>query len=156
MIALTFFLSVFAIALIIQTPNLSRSQASGSKPQFNDVVRDLQLADSSGATINEMHRLVTQLNSVLQMQEQLNNSSPQNTAMRMQLAERINSTLASVDSQAIQFATSAKANTATNHLIGYSLAPIGATIGTALYYYSILLWRKYRTKRTLRMKISMP
>jgi len=148
------FLSVFAIAFLAQV-SLSKSQTIGFNSQFNTVVRDVQLADLSGATPDQMHALVRQLNSVLQMENQLNNLPSEDTTMRIQLSDQINGTLALIDAQATQAAASASTRTSMSHLIAYSCAPIAAAFGTIVYYYVVSLWRKYRIKRLFRMKVAL-
>ena len=102
-----------------------------------------------------MHALVRQLNSVLQMENQLNNLPSEDTTMRVQLSNQINGTLALIDAQATQVAASASTRTSMSHLIVYSFAPIAAAFGTIVYYYVVSLWRKYRIKRLFRMKVAL-
>lgn len=150
-------MAFFFLALVIVTTQLklSRSEVSSFASQFNTAFRDVQIADLSGATTEEVHGLVTQLNSVLQTEDRLNTSSSQNTTMRIQLREQINSTLTAIEDMALEAATDSAAKTSKNHLIAYSLAPIGAAFGTIVYYYCVLLWHKYRIKRLFRMKINL-
>lgn len=145
----------FVLAPIAQ-PQLVTSQLVGSESQLNRVVQDVQKADSSGATPNEMRGLVTQLNSVIQLQNELTSLPSQDTDRRAQVLEQINRTLSSIDGEAIQIAANASERTSLNHSIAYSSAIAAAVLGTIVYYYGGLLWRKYRIKRIMEMKITLP
>jgi len=100
-----------------------------------------------------MQRLIDQMNFIANLEIQLQNLPPQDTARRAQLFDEINSTLASVDAQAIQLETIASQRTYMDHVITYSTGMIGAILGTMAYYFGLLLYMQYRIRRTLRMKI---
>jgi hypothetical protein len=121
--------------------------------QLNTTLQDLQKAESFGAKPSEMQRLIDQMNFIANLEIQLQNLPPQDTARRAQLFDEINSTLASVDAQAIQLETIASQRTYMDHVITYSTGMIGAILGTMAYYFGLLLYMQYRIRRTLRMKI---
>jgi len=144
----------FILALIAQ-PQLVTSQLVGSESQFNRLVRDVQTADSSGATPDEMHALVTQLNTLIQLQNKLGSLPPQATDRRIQALQQINRTLNSIDGEAIQIAVNASERTSLDHLVAYSSGIVAAVLGTIVYYYGGLLWRKYRIKRIMGMRMML-
>jgi methyl-accepting chemotaxis protein len=150
------FLSCMSLVLaLIAHPQLVTSQLVGSDSQFNRVVQDVQKTDSSGATPDEMRGLVTQLNTVIQLQNELDSLPPQDTDKRAQALEQINRTLTSIDGEAIRIAVNASERTSLNHLVAYSSGIAAAVLGTIVYYYGTLLWRKYRIKRIMGMRITL-
>ena len=144
-------LCVVAFVSLVAYPTLVTSQSENT--QLNTTLQDLQKAESFGAKPSEMQRLIDQMNFIANLEIQLQNLPPQDTARRAQLFDEINSTLASVDAQAIQLETIASQRTYMDHVITYSTGMIGAILGTMAYYFGLLLYMQYRIRRTLRMKI---
>jgi hypothetical protein len=129
------------------------SESVETQALLNKAFQDVQSAESSGASPDEIQGLLAQLNSVLQLQDELQSVPPQDTQMRTQLLGQIESNLSSVDQNAIQIATVASQRTSMNHVIAYSLGVAGAVLGTLAYYCVMLVFRKYRVKRTFGMRI---
>jgi hypothetical protein len=143
-------LAIATLALVAY-PALVVSQSVN--PQLSMVIQDIRKAESAGAERGEMQRLIDQMNSVSQLQDQMQNLSPQDVEKRAQLLGEINSTLSSIDAEANQLETIAAQRTYVGHVIAYSSGVVGAVIGTVAYYYGVLLYRRYRIKRTFQMKI---
>ena len=144
-------LVAITIVALVAYPALVVSQSVNL--QLNAVIQDIRKAESAGAKPGEMRQLIDQMNSVSQLQDQIQNLSPQDIGKKAQLLGEINSTLSSIDAQAIQLETTAAQRTYMDHVIAYSSGVIGAVIGTVAYYYGVLLYRRYRIKRTFQMKI---
>jgi hypothetical protein len=132
---------------------LVASQSTDYNTQLNNVISDVQKAELAGAKPEEINGLLVQLNSVVALHDELQNLPAQETDKRAQLMAQIGSKLSTVDAQAIQLAAHASQRTQMDHVFAYSFGIIGAVMGTVVYYYGILLWRKYRIKRTFRMRI---
>ena len=144
-------LSFVAIALVVHSTSVA-SQPVGSQMQLSKVIQDVHAAELSGANPDEMQNLSVQLNTMIALQVELQTLPSQELDERTQLSQQINNTLTSVDMQANQIATRAAERTSINHFVTYSSAMVGAVITTAGYHYGTLLRRKYRIKRTFRMK----
>ena len=144
-------LSAIVVISLITYPILARSQSENV--QLSMTLQDLQRAESAGATPTEMQGLIDQMNSIIPLQSQLQNLPVQDTARRVQLLGQINATLTSVDSQANQLETTASQRTYMNRVISYSSGIVGAIMATAAYYYGMVLYRRYRIKRTFQMKV---
>lgn len=129
--------------------------ASQNQPhlQLNNVIQDVLKAESAGAQLGEMRKLTTELNSVIDLRDQLQNLSPQETDKRSQLLVEINNTLARVDTEANKITIIASQRTFTDHLVMYSFAGIGAVLATIVSHYAFSVWRKYRAKRALGLTI---
>jgi hypothetical protein len=100
-----------------------------------------------------MQPLIERMNSVVVLERQLENLPVQNNVTKTRLLEEINSTLASVDAQAVQLEMTASQRTYVHHVIAYLSGLIGAVIGTIAYYFGLVLYVRYRIKRTFRMRI---
>lgn len=145
-------LILLAVAITLAVyPALVASQSVNT--QLSMVIQDIRKAESAGARPSEIQRLVDRMNSVSQLQDQLQNLSPQDVEKRAQLLGEINSTLSSIDGEAIQLETAVAQRTYWGHVIAYSSGVVGAVIGTVAYYYGALLYQRYRIKRTFQMKI---
>ncbi|MGD0423888.1 MAG: hypothetical protein ABSA92_10585 [Candidatus Bathyarchaeia archaeon] len=144
-------LSAIVVISLIAYPTLVKSQSENA--QVSMALHDLQRAESAGATSTEMQRLIDQMNSIIGLQSQLQNLPVQDTETRVQLLSQINATLTSIDSQANRLEVTASQRTYMGHVIAYSSGVVGAVIATAAYYYGLILYRRYRIKRTFQMKI---
>lgn len=151
-ILLALLLSGIILSLLAH-PMPVASESVETQSLLNKALQDVQRAESSGASPDEIQGLLAQLNSVLQLQDDLQNVPSQDTQRRAQLLGQIEGKLNSVDQNAIQIATVASQRTSTNHLIAYSLGVVGAVLGTIAYYCVMLLYRKYRINRTFGMRI---
>ena len=120
--------------------------------QLNTTLQDLQRAESAGANNVEMQGLVDQMNSVANLEAQLQNVPPQDTSQRAQLLGEINTTLTSVDAQAIQLQAVASQRTHLGYVIAYASGIIGAVIGTISYYYGAILYKRYQIIRSSQSK----
>jgi len=100
-----------------------------------------------------MRDLAARLNTIIGLQDSLQNLPPQELGERAQLSEQINNTLTTVDMEANEIATIASQRDSISHLVAYSSGVVGAAIATVVYYYGTLLRRRYRIKRTFQMKI---
>lgn len=149
---LVFSLSFVAIVLLLHSSSVA-SQSVNPQMQLSKVIQDAQAAELSGANPDEMRSLAVQLNTVIGLQDELQNLPPQELGKRAQLSEQINATLTRVDMEANELATRASERTSISHLVAYSSGVVGAVIATVAYYYAALLQRRYRIKRTFEMKI---
>jgi hypothetical protein len=145
-------LSTIIIALSVH-PVLVVSQSTDYNTRLNNVIQDVQKAELAGARPEEINGLIVQLNSVVALQDELQNTPAQEADKRAQLTAQINNTLSTVDAQAIQLAAIASQRSHVDHMVTYSSGVVGAVIGTVACYCGILLWQKYRVKRTFRMRI---
>jgi len=149
-----FFLLLSAIIIVsfVACPRLVDSQSESL--QLNTTFEDLQNAQSAGAKPSEMQPLISQMNSIVDLETQLQNLPLQDSPRGAQLREQINNTLKSVDMQAIQLETIASQRSRIDHIVAYSSGIVCAIVCTAAYHYGILLYKRYRRKRTFRMTIS--
>lgn len=145
------FISASLVILLIQPTVVS--QPVETQSQLNTVIQDVQKAELAGAKPQEINTLLVQLNSVIALQSELNNLPPQEADKKAQLTVQVSNLLSTVDLQAIQLAATASQRTQMDHVITYLSGLVAAAIGTVAYYSSILLWRKYRVKRTFRMSM---
>ena len=150
--AITFAIAISILALFITSPLLA-SQSAESQPSLNRVIQDVQRAEAAGARPEELGKLVDELNSVNALEDQFQNLSSQEAGKRSQLLGEINNSLAAIDIEANQIDMAASQRTSTNHMIAYSSAVGGAALITLVSHYLSLLWRKYRGKRALQLKI---
>ena len=139
------------VVLLVAYPVLVTSQSDNV--QLSMTLRDLQSAESAGAEPREMQKLIDQMNSIIGLQSQLQNLPVQDTARRVQLLGQINATLSSVDSQAIELEAAASQRTYMNHVIAYASGVVGAALVTVAYHFGLILYKRYRIKRTFQMKI---
>jgi len=150
--ATTFAIAISVLALFITSPLLA-SQSAESQPSLNRVIQDVQRAEAAGARPEELGKLVDELNSVNALEDQFQNLSSQEADKRSQLLGEINNSLAAIDVEANQIDIAASQRTFTNHMIAYSSAVVGAVLTTVASHYLSSLWRKYRGKRALQLKI---
>ncbi|HKM79078.1 MAG TPA: hypothetical protein VJZ03_08365 [Candidatus Bathyarchaeia archaeon] len=149
--SVAFILVVLVVLLLHPIP--VGSQSNLQQQQLSKVIEDVLKAESAGAGPEEMGKLVAGLNSVLNLENQLQKPPPQDSNQQSQLLSQITSTLASVDAEANQIETIASHRTFTNHVATYSLGAFAAFLATVIFHYVILLRRRNRVKRVLRMKI---
>ena len=149
---ITFAIAISVLVLFLTSPLLA-SQSAESQPDLNKVIQDVQRAEAAGARPEELGRLINELNSVNALEDQMQNLSSQEVAKRSQLLEEINNSLATIDIEANQIDMAASQRTFTAHIIVYSSAAVGAALTTLASHYISLLWRKYRGKRALQLKI---
>lgn len=153
-VAVTSIVLVWAVALLLVHPMLTESQPSKPLLQLNNVIQDVLKAESAGGRSEELEPLIYQLNSVISLQDQLQNVGPRENSRRSQLLDEINSTLAKVEIEANQLEATASQRTYTSHLLTYSFGGIGALLVTIASHYTFSLWRRYRAKRALHLKIA--
>jgi len=149
----TIILLSLGLALSFISPMQVTSQAPTSQPQLNGVIQDVLKAEKAGAQPEEMQKLADELNSLLPLEDQLQELGPQETDNRSQLLAEINSKLVSVDLQAMQIEAASSHRTMTERITAYSFAGIAALLATIASHYTLLLLRKSRTKRALQSKI---
>ena len=142
-------LLAFALLVLVH-PSLVVSQSDQS-PSFNGVIQDVLRAESAGATPEELKGLTGQLNSILNLQDELQN--PEYSNRQSQILGQISNASASVDSEATQMQVTASHRTFTAHIIAFSVAGIGAVCATIVSHYVILLWKKARNKRVLQLRL---
>ena len=130
------------------------SSATSFNSQLNIVIQDVRNAESSGANLKEMQMMVDQLNTVLNLQNQIGSLSDQDVVSKTRLLEQINTDLNSTDAQAKEISTIAAQRTFTGHVLAYTAALVGALVATILYHYCLLFWRKNRVSRTFRMTLA--
>jgi len=127
--------------------------AQSGSPQLNIVIKDVRKAEHAGARPQELEQLVNQLNSVIELEDQLNNLTSQESFKRAQLLTEINSTLMGVDAEAIQLQTTASERTYVSHIVTYLSGVVGAIAVTIIFHFSLLMREKHRIKRALHSKI---
>jgi hypothetical protein len=132
----------------------SQTATNQLQPGFNEALSTLQRAEAAGATSSELAPLVDLLNKALDLSNQANRLSAEDSQTRSQLQTQISDQLKSVETQAAQLENMASQRTFTNRVITYVSGGVGAVIGTLAYAYGTSFWRKYRVKRTFQMKIS--
>lgn len=145
-------ISVFIISLLCFIQAVATAASFDS--QLNIVIEDVRNAESSGANTNEMHMMINQLNTVLNLQNQIESLSDQDSASKTRLLGQISTNLNSIDAQAKQISTIAAQRTYTAHVATYATALVGALVATILYHYCLLFWRKSRMRRTFRMTLA--
>ena len=150
--AVTFAIAISVLAVFITSPFLA-SQPAVSQPSLNKVIQDVQRAEAAGAQPEELGKLVDELNSVNALEDQFQNLNSQEAGKRSQLLGEINNSLAAIDIEANQVDIAASQRTFTNHMIAYSSAVVGATLTTLGSHFLSSLWRKYRGRRALQLKI---
>lgn len=141
----------FSLSLIRPIP--VTSQLPPSQPQLNDVIQEVLKAEKAGAQPEEMQKLGDELNSLLVLEDQLQNLAPQESNKRSQLLGEINSKLVSVDLQAKEVEAAAAHRTMTEHIVIYSFSGIAALLATIVAYSTFLLLRRSRAKRALESRI---
>ena len=99
-----------------------------------------------------MQKLVNQLNTVVGLEDQVHGLSPQDP-QRASLLAQINATLTNVDGEAKQLQVTAAQRTYMDHVYAYTGGVVAAVIATVAYFYAMLLYQKYRIKRTFQMRI---
>ena len=146
---LTALLAIALVTFIMYPLVASQSEAI----QLNQAMQDIRRAESAGAEPGELQKLVDRMNYATQLQMEEQSLPAQDTDRKMKLQAEISSTLTSVDAEANQLEATAAERTYYGHLAAYSIALIGALIATAVYYYGLLFYKRYRVKRTFQMKI---
>lgn len=136
-------LAVATVIILSIAVTTVKSQSAAPQSQLNVVIQDVRKAELAGANPEEMQEMVTQLNGILELQNQ---NSTQNQAA-------INSALATIDSEASQIQTTAAQRTSVNHLTVYVTGFIGAIIATIATHLAVQFRVKHRIKRTFQMKI---
>src|SRR5208282_5040138 len=149
--SVAFILAVLVLLLLHPMP--VSSQSNLQQEQMSKVIGDVLKAESAGAGPEEMGKLVAGLNSVLYLENQFENLTPQDSNKQSQLLSQITTALASIDAEANQTEINASHRTFTNHIATYSLGVIAAFIATLIIHYALLLRRRGRVKRVFRMKI---
>ncbi|MGA8905852.1 MAG: hypothetical protein WB661_12685 [Candidatus Bathyarchaeia archaeon] len=150
--AITFAIAIAVLVLFLTSPLLA-TQSAEAQPNLNKVIQDVQRAEAAGARPEELGKLINELNSVNALEDQLQNLNSQEADKRSQLLGEINNSLATIDIEANQIDIAASQRTFTDHMIVYSSAGVGAALTTLVSHYLSSLWRKYRGKRALQLKI---
>ena len=144
---------VWTVASLLVHPIITESQPTKPSLSLNNVFKDLLKAESAGARSEELAPLIGQLNGVIPLQDQLQNLGTQEGTARSQLLDEVNSKLAKVDAEATQLEITASQRTYTTHLYTYIFASVGAVLVAVVSFCAFSLWRRYRAKRALEMKI---
>jgi hypothetical protein len=152
MIKIILLLLITGIGLIVVHPVFIPLQ-SAPQLQLNQVIQDVLKAESAGATPEEMERLAGEMNSVINLEDQLQSLSAQEAVKRSQLLGEIKTTMARVDADAKEVEITASQRTFTYRIVTYSLGALGAVLTTVVSHFTISLWRKYRVKRVLQLRI---
>lgn len=140
-----------ALGLLIHSAYVA-SQTGASQPELSTVLEDVRKAELSGGNTAEMQKLVNQLNTVVGLEDQVHGLSPQDP-QRASLLAQINATLTNVDGEAKQLQVTAAQRTYMDHVYAYTGGVVAAVIATVAYFYAMLLYQKYRIKRTFQMRI---
>ena len=148
----TCLLITLAVVVSIFAHSVQVTAQFGS-PQLNSVIKDVRKAEHEGARPQELKELVNKLNSEIELEDQLNNLTLQESIRRAQLLTEINSTLMDVDAEAIQLQLTASQRTYVNHMVAYLSGVVGAIAVTIIFHFSLLIREKHRIKRALHSKI---
>jgi hypothetical protein len=147
-------LILFALAIPLLLIVHSATVASQQSPiQLNVAIEAVRKAEAVGAEPQELAGLVGKLNSVLDLESQLQTLNPQEADKRSQLLSEISVRLIDVDTEANQIEAIASQRTMSNHIFAYVLAGIGAAFASGASYCTLLFWRKSKAKRILQLKI---
>src|SRR5208282_2038357 len=87
---------VVVLVLLLLHPVPVSSQSTLQQQELSMVIEDVLKAESAGARPYEMAKLVAGLNSVLYLQNQLENLTPQDSNKQSQLLSQITTALANV------------------------------------------------------------
>jgi hypothetical protein len=105
---------------------------------------------------SEIAELLTPLNMALELDEQaLKLTSPSDAERRAQILAQVDETLANASARAIRLQAVASQRTRANTVLAYVFGALSALVATVAYACLVSFHRKYRTKRTFQMKISL-
>jgi hypothetical protein len=147
---------VITIVLLLQSrpANVVSQPTSELNPRFNQVMVQVHKAESAGATETEVGDLLGRLNEALQLNEQiLQLTSPSDAGRRTQLLTQLDEKLDTLESEATQLEVVAAQRTFTNNVLAYVSGGVAAVLTTIAYAYGLSFWRRYRVRRTFRMKV---
>lgn len=140
---------VILIVLLAYAP----AAAQTNDALMNRVILDVLKAEMAGATPDELSGLLTQLNGVLGLQNQLQNATL-GDATKTQLQMTIRNQLASIDVEANQLSLTASHRTYMGHLTVYVIAMICAMFAAFATDYALSLNRRLKTRSILEWKIT--
>lgn len=142
------------LSLAISLGSVISQSTSKAEPGFGAALSSVHQAELAGATADEIRPLVTELNNALKLNlEALRLTSPAQSANRSALLGQVDHTLINVQSNANDLQSSAAQRTFTNKVVTYIFGIVAAAVLTFVYAYGRGLWRRYRVKRTLQMRI---
>jgi hypothetical protein len=150
----TFALLMLIIALSIPVGLVVSQTSSGLESGFNQALLQVRSAEAAGATPSELSSLVVSLNKALQLNEQaMRLTDPASSQQRAQLLKQVDQILGHVHDNALALQVTASDRTSLNLILAYVGGGVAAVLGTLAYALSLSLWRRYRVKRTLQMKL---
>jgi len=99
--------------------------------------------------------LAAQLNKALELNEQaIRLTNPASAGQKAQLIGQVDQMLLNVDSGAQQLEVVAAQRTSQNRILAYLTGGLAALLGMFAYSLGLSIWKRYRIKRALQMKIS--
>lgn len=150
----------FIAAAILLLATLHVITATGQpttelQPGFNEALAVVRQAETAGVTVSELTDIVILLNRALELNEEaLTLTGAGDAQRRAELLAQVDETLATVRTKASELTAVASQRTFTNKLIAYVSGVVAAVLGTLVYFYGGVFWRRYRVKRTFQMRIS--
>lgn len=148
-------ISLAALLLLQMSLGAVGSQPSGYlQPGFGAALSSVHRAELAGASKEDVDPLVASLNQALILNLQaLRLSSANESANKSALLAQVNQILGNVQSRADEIQASASQRTSVERTATYSFGVIAAVILTVIMAYADRLWRAYKVKRTLHMKV---
>ncbi len=148
-------LLITAIILVLATNSLiAQSQPETFQTRLNKSLLLVHQAESAGATPAEVGELIQLLNKALEIDDAIHQLASNDQQRRTQLDAQLKDVFDTLETRAVQLETSASQRALTSKVIAYVSAGFAALALTGAYILGIAFWRKYRVKRTLRMRIS--
>jgi hypothetical protein len=138
--------------MIILSPHYSQAQLNAT-PGFGQAIVAVNNAEAAGATSNETAPLVTMLNKALELNQEASSLPTNQTDQRNALLSTVNQILTNVTDQANDLTATSTQRTYTNKIITYLTGLVVAAVGTFAYAFGVELYKRYRIKRTLPMRV---
>ena len=146
-----------ALVLLQVSLGIAGSQSSGNiEPGFGAALSSVQRAELAGASKDDGNSLVTDLNRALILNLQALRLSASNESVnRSALLGQVDQILGNVQNRADAIRASASQGTFMQKTLTYVFAVIAAAVLTLVIAYASRLWRVYKVKRTLQMRITL-
>ena len=149
--------AVIVLTLTVLQPIVQvESQTESLQPGFNEAISVLQEAESAGAKHSELSQLVSLLNTALELNRQaLTITSSGEVEKRVNLLAQVDLMLSTVQAGALHLRTTATKRTSNDRTLAYVWGLIAAILGTICCALALLVYQKYRVKRTFQMKVTL-
>lgn len=124
------------------------------QPSFTGALAAVREAEAAGARSDELTEIVALLNKALEInQEAVKLTQPDQAGRRAELLRESDQLVGTVEVRAAELAAVASQRTYWNTVLAYVSGGVVAALATVAYAYGTSLWRKYRIKRTLQMRV---